>query len=136
MERILPDASGKGIVEQLGTCIPAKGEKIATVGMFRGCLMDVLFTETNIKTVKLLSEAGFEVVIPESRIAVGHSMHIVVKAIKRSNWPKIIFELSKRRESIILSPMQVAVEPFWWSMIICCMRSRNGRKPQLGLRSE
>ncbi|KRF19830.1 (Fe-S)-binding protein [Paenibacillus sp. Soil787] len=71
MEKILPDASNKGIVEQLGAFIPAKGEKIATVGMFRGCLMDVLFTETNIKTVKLLSEAGFDVVIPETQNCCG-----------------------------------------------------------------
>lgn len=71
MERILPDASGKGIVEKLGSRIPAKGEKKGTVGMFRGCLMDVLFTETNIHTVQLLSEAGFEVVIPETQNCCG-----------------------------------------------------------------
>lgn len=71
IERILPDASGNGIVEQLGTRIPAKGEKIATVGMFRGCLMDVLFTETNRKTVMLLSEAGFEVIIPPTQNCCG-----------------------------------------------------------------
>ncbi|WP_425262325.1 (Fe-S)-binding protein [Paenibacillus pectinilyticus] len=71
MEKILPDASGKGIVERLGTFMPAKGEKLGTVGMFRGCLMDVLFTETNIKTVKLLNEAGFDVVIPESQNCCG-----------------------------------------------------------------
>ncbi|MDD9272241.1 (Fe-S)-binding protein [Paenibacillus sp. GCM10023248] len=71
MEKILPDASGKGVAQQLGSFIPAKGEKIATVGMFRGCLMDVMFTETNIKTVKLLSEAGFDVVIPETQNCCG-----------------------------------------------------------------
>ncbi|MBP1967716.1 glycolate oxidase iron-sulfur subunit [Paenibacillus aceris] len=71
MEKILPDASGKGITQLLGTFIPAKGQKIATVGMFRGCLMDVMFTETNIKTVKLLSEAGFDVVIPETQNCCG-----------------------------------------------------------------
>ncbi|MDR6555619.1 glycolate oxidase iron-sulfur subunit [Paenibacillus qinlingensis] len=71
MEKILPDASGKGIVERLGTFIPAKGKKLGTVGMFRGCLMDVLFTETNISTVKLLTEAGFDVVIPESQNCCG-----------------------------------------------------------------
>ncbi|MEC0269133.1 (Fe-S)-binding protein [Paenibacillus anseongense] len=71
MEKILPDASGKGITQLLGTFIPAKGEKIATVGMFRGCLMDLMFTQTNIKTVKLLSEAGFDVVIPESQNCCG-----------------------------------------------------------------
>jgi glycolate oxidase iron-sulfur subunit len=71
MERILPEASSNGIVEQLGTRIPAKGVKIATVGMFRGCLMDVLFTETNRKTVMLLSEAGFEVIIPPTQNCCG-----------------------------------------------------------------
>ncbi|HEY0828662.1 MAG TPA: (Fe-S)-binding protein [Bacilli bacterium] len=71
MEHILPEASYKGVVEQLGTLYPAKGEKIARVGMFRGCIMDVLFTETNVNTVKLLSESGFEVVIPDTQNCCG-----------------------------------------------------------------
>jgi glycolate oxidase iron-sulfur subunit len=71
MEGILPAASHKGVIEQLGTIYPAKGEPIARVGMFRGCIMDVLFTETNMNTVKLLSEAGFEVVIPETQNCCG-----------------------------------------------------------------
>jgi len=71
MERILPEASSRGVVEKLGVFYPAKGKKIATVGMFRGCLMDILFTETNVNTVKLLSEAGFDVVIPETQNCCG-----------------------------------------------------------------
>jgi glycolate oxidase iron-sulfur subunit len=71
MEAILPDASSKGVVKQLGTFYPAKGKAIAKVGMFRGCIMDVLFTETNINTVKLLSEAGFDVVIPDTQNCCG-----------------------------------------------------------------
>ncbi|QJD88441.1 (Fe-S)-binding protein [Cohnella herbarum] len=71
LERTLPKVSGKGVIQQLGTRIPAKGEKLATVGMFRGCLMDSMFTETNNKTVRLLSEAGFEVIIPESQNCCG-----------------------------------------------------------------
>lgn len=71
MESILPPAASKGVVEQLGTFYPAKGEAIATVGMFRGCVMDILFTETNIRTVKLLAEAGFNVVIPEAQQCCG-----------------------------------------------------------------
>lgn len=71
MEAILPPAASSGVVEQLGTFYPAKGTAIATVGMFRGCVMDVLFTETNIRTVKLLSEAGFNVVIPEAQSCCG-----------------------------------------------------------------
>ncbi|GGG06203.1 (Fe-S)-binding protein [Paenibacillus abyssi] len=71
MEKIMPDASSHGVVEQIGTRHPAKGEKIATVGLFRGCIMDVLFTETNIHTVELLMEAGFEVVIPDTQNCCG-----------------------------------------------------------------
>nr|WP_245954537.1 (Fe-S)-binding protein [Paenibacillus flagellatus] len=71
MEAILPEASGQGVVETFGTRVPAKGPKIGTVGMFRGCLMDVLFAETNKKTVQLLSEAGFEVVIPDTQNCCG-----------------------------------------------------------------
>ncbi|MBD0382667.1 (Fe-S)-binding protein [Paenibacillus sedimenti] len=73
MERILPEASSKGVIEQLGTYVPAAGNRkpIATVGMFRGCIMDVLFTETNMNTVKLLSEAGFDVIIPPTQNCCG-----------------------------------------------------------------
>ncbi|MEF3301860.1 (Fe-S)-binding protein [Paenibacillus sp. GYB003] len=90
MEKILPEASGKGVVETLGTRVPAKGEKIATVGMFRGCLMDVMFTQTNLKTVRLLSEAGFEVVIPDTQNCCGalhaHSGEVdQAKSLARQN---------------------------------------------------
>jgi glycolate oxidase iron-sulfur subunit len=71
MERILPEVTGRSVIDDLGTRIPAKGEKVATVGMFRGCLMDSLFTETNRKTVELLAHAGFEVLIPETQNCCG-----------------------------------------------------------------
>jgi glycolate oxidase iron-sulfur subunit len=71
MEKILPDATGKGVVERLGSVYPAKGERIARVALFRGCIMDVMFADTNVNTVKLLAEAGFEVVIPESQVCCG-----------------------------------------------------------------
>jgi glycolate oxidase iron-sulfur subunit len=71
MENILPEASNQGVIDLMGTRIPARGEKIATVGMFRGCLMDMLFTPTNQNTVRLLTEAGFEVVIPTSQNCCG-----------------------------------------------------------------
>jgi glycolate oxidase iron-sulfur subunit len=71
MEAILPDSSYQGVVERLGATIPAKGAKIATVGLFRGCIMDVMFTDTNINTAKLLSEAGFEVIIPPGQNCCG-----------------------------------------------------------------
>lgn len=71
MEAILPEARSQGVIEKLGTYYPAKGTAVAKVGMFRGCIMDVLFTETNIRTVKLLSEAGFDVILPETQNCCG-----------------------------------------------------------------
>ena len=35
MERILPDATAQGVIEQLGTVYPAKGTPIARVALFR-----------------------------------------------------------------------------------------------------
>jgi glycolate oxidase iron-sulfur subunit len=71
MEQILPDASSEGVVQRIGTYVPAVGEARGTVGMFRGCIMDVLFVDTNVNTVKLLAEAGFNVVIPDNQNCCG-----------------------------------------------------------------
>lgn len=71
MEAILPPATGRGVIERIGDKHPAKGERIGTVGLFRGCIMDVMFTDTNIKTVELLTEAGFDVVIPQTQQCCG-----------------------------------------------------------------
>src|SRR5690606_9266279 len=50
---------------------PAEGQAIGRVGMFSGCVMDVMFADTNVKTVKLLSAAGFDVVIPKTQNCCG-----------------------------------------------------------------
>ncbi|GAB7388862.1 (Fe-S)-binding protein [Bacillaceae bacterium] len=97
MERVLPRANGNGLIKELGTskvsplqtslgsgtAAPEKGGKTAAataelaasrtvrVGMFRGCIMDILFLETNKNTVKLLAAAGCEVVIPETQNCCG-----------------------------------------------------------------
>ena len=46
---------------------PAKG----TVGMVRGCVMSVMFGDTNASTVRLLNEAGFDVVTPQEQECCG-----------------------------------------------------------------
>ena len=51
--------------------IPASGAKVGRVGMFRGCIMDVMFASTNVNTVRLLRQAGFEIVIPEEQVCCG-----------------------------------------------------------------
>ncbi|RXZ84327.1 (Fe-S)-binding protein [Paenibacillaceae bacterium] len=90
MERILPDASSRGVVQLIGNHHPAAGTAVAKVGLFRGCLMDTLFTQTNVHTVELLTAAGFEVVIPETQNCCGalhaHSGETTdAKALARSN---------------------------------------------------
>ncbi|HEY4391711.1 MAG TPA: (Fe-S)-binding protein [Paenibacillus sp.] len=68
LERILPQADSQGVARRVNAnFLPAKGERIGIVGMFRGCIMDVLFTETNVNTVNLLRESGYDVVIPEAQ---------------------------------------------------------------------
>ncbi|MFJ9500603.1 (Fe-S)-binding protein [Brevibacillus centrosporus] len=72
MEAIMPEASGTGLKKRFGTTvIPAAGERKRRVGMFHGCIMDVLFNETNVNTVRLLTEAGCEVVIAEGQVCCG-----------------------------------------------------------------
>lgn len=71
IESIMPSASSKGVVDRLGTFYPAKGEAIAKVALFRGCIMDVMFADTNVNTVELLSAAGFDVYISDSQVCCG-----------------------------------------------------------------
>ncbi len=46
---------------------PAKG----TVGFVRGCVMSVMFGDTNAASVRLLNEAGFDVVVPQEQECCG-----------------------------------------------------------------
>ncbi|WP_054957519.1 (Fe-S)-binding protein [Paenibacillus dakarensis] len=88
LERVIPSVSGEGLNElwkKTGLpartektisgadliIIPAVGEMVARVGMFRGCIMDVMFAPTNVNTVRLLRQAGFEVVIPDHQVCCG-----------------------------------------------------------------
>lgn len=87
MEAIVPKASGAGVInmcKKIGLpvrqavfhghsalVIPSIGKTIARVGLFRGCVMDVLFTRTNLNTVRVLRQAGFEIVIPKDQTCCG-----------------------------------------------------------------
>ncbi|MBP1931242.1 (Fe-S)-binding protein [Ammoniphilus resinae] len=48
-----------------------EGNKAYTVGMFTGCIMDVMFYETNQATAKLLSKAGCEIYFVEEQACCG-----------------------------------------------------------------
>jgi glycolate oxidase iron-sulfur subunit len=72
MEAIMPQATGTGLRDVMGAAvIPAVGERKQRVGIFHGCIMDVLFQETNLNTVRLLTEAGCEVVIATGQVCCG-----------------------------------------------------------------
>ncbi|MPY19748.1 (Fe-S)-binding protein [Paenibacillus glucanolyticus] len=88
LEQALPDVSGDGLEELWSKAgfpyrrettgsgsglmvIPAAGDTVGRVGMFRGCIMDVMFAPTNVNTVRLLRQAGFEIVIPEEQVCCG-----------------------------------------------------------------
>lgn len=72
MERVIPQADSQGVVKKAGgTFFPAEGERIGTVGLFRGCIMDVLFTDTNVNTVRLLTASGYDVAIPDTQVCCG-----------------------------------------------------------------
>jgi glycolate oxidase iron-sulfur subunit len=46
---------------------PATGTRKGKVGFIRGCVMDVMFSQTNQNTVRLLNAVGYDVVIPEQQ---------------------------------------------------------------------
>src|SRR5690625_2046098 len=47
------------------TFLQASGEKKKRVAFFSGCLMDTMFLKVNDMTMKLLQQAGCEIVIPD-----------------------------------------------------------------------
>ncbi|QKG83757.1 (Fe-S)-binding protein [Kroppenstedtia pulmonis] len=71
MDAVLPQATSKGVHQRLGTVIPPQGKCKGRVGLFRGCIMDVMFADTNQHTAQLLSAAGYEVIIPEQQVCCG-----------------------------------------------------------------
>lgn len=48
-----------------------RGKVKGRVALFRGCVMDALFAETNRNTARLLAAAGYEVVVPEGQVCCG-----------------------------------------------------------------
>ncbi len=46
---------------------PAKGERKGRVGFVRGCVMSVMFGDTNANSVELLNRAGYDVVTPPTQ---------------------------------------------------------------------
>jgi len=47
--------------------VPSNGWQALKVGMFTGCIMDMMFYETNQATIRLLSKAGYTVILAQNQ---------------------------------------------------------------------
>ena len=66
-QAILPDIKLSSTFSRLPNTIPAKGKRRFRVAMLAGCVQSVLFPRTNEATVRVLTENGCEVGIPEKQ---------------------------------------------------------------------
>jgi len=64
MESLAPPISR---APKLGTRVPARGTRRATVGMITGCVQSAFFPDVNAATARILSAEGCDVVIPPSQ---------------------------------------------------------------------
>jgi glycolate oxidase iron-sulfur subunit len=78
MERITPDILPPAQRKAHPEYTPRTNElneSRGRVAFFQGCIMDVMFRETNKNSIKLLSKTGFDVVTPKSQMCCGALHH-------------------------------------------------------------
>lgn len=71
MEKAVPDVASPEARKARKNFLPAKGQKRMTVGLFTGCVMDVMFFDTNEATAKLLAAFGCDVYYMEGQTCCG-----------------------------------------------------------------
>ncbi len=64
MEAFLPAIPDGRLRKELSDVLPAKGERRGRVGLLIGCVQRFFFPQVNSATARVLSENGYEVVIP------------------------------------------------------------------------
>jgi glycolate oxidase iron-sulfur subunit len=74
IEALLP-AFPLGAVRPLPAVLPARGRKRGTVGLLLGCVQRLLFPRVNAETARLLTWAGYEVLIPHDQGCCG-ALHL------------------------------------------------------------
>ncbi|MFQ5917832.1 MAG: (Fe-S)-binding protein, partial [Candidatus Binatia bacterium] len=67
MEALLPSVSDQRMRKELPEVIPAKGEMRGRVGLLAGCVQRFFFPHVNRATASVLSEYGYEVVVPREQ---------------------------------------------------------------------
>jgi glycolate oxidase iron-sulfur subunit len=69
-EALMPDldsAQGAGV----SGMYPAEGERVGTVAFFSGCVMNSMLGSVNRDSVRLLTAAGYDVVVPKDQVCCG-----------------------------------------------------------------
>ncbi|MFD1037364.1 (Fe-S)-binding protein [Virgibacillus byunsanensis] len=74
MESVLPKV-GKPVLGRYPEIVPAEGETKQRVGILTGCVMDVMFSDVNEATIRVLTHNGFEVGMPKNQGCCG-ALHI------------------------------------------------------------
>ncbi|MEW5977436.1 MAG: (Fe-S)-binding protein [Acidobacteriota bacterium] len=68
IEQMLPDIRRKDQRVLLGTVFPAVGEKKHRVALLTGCVMNEIFGDINLATIRVLQRNGCEIVIPADQV--------------------------------------------------------------------
>lgn len=92
MERITPDVLSPGKRKPHPEFTPRENERVNSngrVAFFQGCIMDVMFRETNANSIKLLSKSGFDVITPTSQKCCGALHHHSGKVNKTKELAKM-----------------------------------------------
>lgn len=74
MEAIMP-AIDRPVLKSHPDIVPAQGKQKHSVAMFAGCIMDVMFTDVNAATIRVLTRNGNQVAIPKQQGCCG-ALHV------------------------------------------------------------
>jgi len=84
-DRLLPKVDSMFFFGELGKTFPAQGRRRARVAFFAGCIAQVMFSELNRATVRVLQANGCEVVVPAGQTCCGAlAAHAGVRDVARS----------------------------------------------------
>jgi len=72
MESLLPTAASSGALPEF---IPARGKARGRAGLLTGCVQRLFFADVNARTARLLSAAGWDVVVPRAQGCCG-ALHL------------------------------------------------------------
>jgi glycolate oxidase iron-sulfur subunit len=83
-DQLLPKIDSKFFFSELGKTFPAQGTRRAHVAFFGGCIAQVMFSELNRATIRVLQANGCEVVVPEGQVCCGAlAAHAGVRDVAR-----------------------------------------------------